>query len=1032
MLKRLVREATRAKNSSSDEASGHREARGAAAMRSRQRAAPSSSSETEEKMDARRAVRSKQRGRRQVSSSDSERTDREAKAASQSTRKRAGGGHRGLESETDVNRSKPAPHHDTTRVKNTRKNTFSWDIGKAFARKQSVQETDKAATSSSSKAKKHTKTKTSEDTVEDDATDRGNRQSNSSRRTRAVDVSTHEDGESEAEVEKATRRTAKAHRGKRRSERSASVSCASASEDSEPHARRRKPATRTVKSRHTASRRAMSSTESDQEPRPKHPKQSALKATASLARERERDARVELSSSTDARKTRKKTQKKRNERLASTQSTHSRRRTRWSHASPKARPTQRTPSASVGPEAGGKHRVPHQRPQSLRRRTSAAHDGGESTSSADSDSSGLDADKLRSLTKRPGSRDDDASSDQRPHCFSDDEYAVRLKRSLRRAFDFFDLDQSDAIEKKELGHVLRALGHELTTEELDAEMARADVDQSGQLDFPEFVAFVTRQLARKQFVLSPRREMELRLAFQSLDRDQNGALDEQEFEFFVYKVLGVELSVEEQDALLDFVDANSDGSIHESEFIAFMKVMEQFQEQQQQQPLERVDGPSRLAMRAMKKLNRGAPVDLDRNLLAFFGVPTNFRPAISSATTCRALTGNSLAHVLSFPSPHVVVALAQNDPRRQQREAGDELRLLQQAESYQAQAIVSLKRAVGVPKPFDTREDDVVKRCVHVCLFQEREERHGPTTTTTETGRRKGDAAMGALATGGGAVVGNVHEIPVHWQASEEDVWTFSKKATKQDKYKFLVRTNAVNDHLYVLVEFIVHLRMAPSRAKTNRRAASRHASSPERQETREMVCCWCKLPVRTLLAKRADVHRSQERLWGGTAHAPVDIEQDEVLRRRTGWRALTTVFKAPVPPGIGIKSVPVERFSDDVQRSVRSLPATIIAPFLSLPVLAEYMAVMTHTLSRSAGSSAGAGVHEPVRWTTPVILTVLAYVCVPSCAGVGRVGVACEPVLKLLPRIVDDHEALTIFRRVFDVEMASFKSVEVEYPVQA
>lgn len=45
---------------------------------------------------------------------------------------------------------------------------------------------------------------------------------------------------------------------------------------------------------------------------------------------------------------------------------------------------------------------------------------------------------------------------------------------------------------------------------------------------------------------------------------------------------------------------------------------------------------------------------------------------------------------------------------------------------------------------------------------------------------------------------------------------------------------------------------------------------------------------------------------------------------------------------------------------------------------------------------------------------------------------VACKPVLKLLPKIVDDHEALSTFRKVFDEEVASLKSPEVEFAIRA
>ncbi|KAE9024868.1 hypothetical protein PR002_g11343 [Phytophthora rubi] len=584
---------------------------------------------------------------------------------------------------------------------------------------------------------------------------------------------------------------------------------------------------------------------------------------------------------------------------------------------------------------------------------------------------------------------------------SDDEYHKHLKRSLKRAFDFFDLDQTSTIDKRELSHVLRALGHEFTSKELEAEMANADLDRNGQLDFYEFVALVKKQLAQKTYLLSQQREMEIRQSFQSLDTDKNGALDEQEFEYLIYKVLQVELSVEEQGALLDFVDKDADGLISEDEFIVFMKKLESLHCEysgkggwrKQQRFLDSLDTTSQLAYSAMKKLVRGAPMDLDRNLLMFFEIPSNFRPAISSAATCRTLQGNTMEHVLSFPSPQTIEALALDTRLSDKKDSSwftlnrldtnsDEYRMLQQAEGVEAQAIVSLKRAAGVPKPFDTREEDVVKRCVHVCLFQEQQEISG---SKGAAGRRRraskvARAASNPKITGEGTVIGNVHEIPVYWHQGEEDFWEFSKKSTKQDKYKFL---------------------LSPEEHQSNKRSKRRKATKEQHDSddesgpdggTREMVCCWCKIPVRQLLAKRSDVLRRKEKLWGGTANAPVDIEQDELLRRRTGWRAFTNMFTKPSPPLMGIKSVPVDSLAEDLQVFVRKMPPIIIAPFVSLPILAEYMALVRKTLARVASSSS--------------VMT-------------------CEPALKLLPKIVDDHVALSIFRKAFDSEVAGMKAGE-------
>lgn len=889
------------------------------------------------------------------------------------------------ESGTDRGSTRSRPHQ---KKKNTRKNTFSWEIGKAFARKQSVKGGSSKAGSERIDVPKKTLHSSSDDSSEESPR-------NAKQKSKKKKAPRLSDEDSESDQRKTPRKNTS------KKKRSSSDPDASESE------KRTSTSKSNLRSKKSA-RPEPSSTETDEESRriTRDSKRMKRKPSRSHAATSDDDGAQESTSSEPSstlRPSRSQQRKgvsaarRRSERQVSAASARSHRSSgKPSRSRSKTRPRQRIAStASAKPQSSPRNRSrsrlksKHNLATRAKRRftSNGAQDG--STSSAGSDghnssqSSGLDMEQLRQLKKgsktyprNEGSQgfDDggEVEGEDQTRSRSDGEYEKHLKRSLRRAFDFFDLDQSDAIEKKELSHVLRALGHEFTTEELDAEMARADLDQNGQLDFHEFVAFVKRQLRQKQFLLSKQREMEIRQAFQSLDNDHNGVLDEKEFEYLIYKVLGVELSVEEQDALLDFVDENGDGNINEDEFIAFMKVMEEFHKTQGGKTkrthfLASLDGTSKLALTAMKKLVRGAPIDLDKNLLMFFGVPTNFRPAISSAATCRALQVNTLERALSFPSPQMIVALAQ-DPNQnvggrkdgamfasaaKKADGGsDEYLLLQQVESWQSHAIISLKRAAGVPKPFDTREEDVLKRCVHVCLFQEQEEMH--TMVVKRKGKKRDKPAVG-----GGSVVGNVHEIPVHWHPGEEDVWEFSKKATKEDKYKFLVRTNTVNDHLYLLVEFIIHLRMAKrgESRKMRRKHKPREGGSDDesvRSEAREMVCCWCKIPIRTLLARRVDVVRSQQKLWGGTAHAPIDIEQDEILRRRTGWRALANAFKKPSPPAMGVKSVPIDSFPEELQKCVLKMPPTIIAPFLSLPILAEYMTLMKSMLSSIASASAG------------------------------------------------------------------------------
>lgn len=878
-----------------------------------------------------------------------------------------------------------AKRKQATRQKNTVRNTFSWGITKAFARKN-------AAKNHSSKRKTTVSSKqpvlTSSD--EDESESQQNRRKGT--KTQRKKQPKDSDGDSTSSQEE------RAKRHNKKAKTAAKKQVSSSEDDSMRGQRPAKKSKRPKRKQTNASTSEDSSTEPERKPASRKKKvsgatdeeqkggESTTTTSADVALGRNR--RLKSSSPTKKSKRKLSTVSKSHRDYPHTPSSrsHARRHSQFHHSPRRSHRRQSATSMRKSRHRSNNadhrawlHSTGGRRHQNTVDSKSSA--GSDRQENASSSSSGIDVDQIRRIKQiNPGPGDHSDSGDQLNN--TDAEYEKHLKRSLRRAFDFFDLDRSEMIEKRELNTVLRALGHEFTHEELDTEMNRADLDNNGHLDFDEFVKFVKRQLAQKAFLLSKRREMEIRQAFQSLDSDKNGVLDEKELEYLVYKVLQVELSVEELDALLDFVDGNGDGTISEEEFITFMKVMEEFYKhgggtKKQARFLFSLDGTSKLACAAMKKLVRGGPMDLDRSLLAFFGIPTNYRPAISSAATCRLLQSNTIEHALSFPSPKTIMALAQDlsaQPKLyalgSKDNSSEEWLLLQQAEIWQHHAILSIKRAAGVPRPFDAREEDVVKRCVHVCLYQEQEEkRHLKPSKNRKRvmvdAHHENDLSATARS---GAVVGNVHEIPVHWHADEEDVWQFSKKATKEDKYKFLVRTNSVNDHLYLLVELIVHLRMGSrdndsdsddsKRKKAKKKKATDQKGATgtmdKKLETREMVCCWCKIPLRTLLAKRSDIFRSQEKLWGGTAHVPVDIEHDEILRRRSGWRAVAKMFQKPIAPCIGVKSAPIERFPDELQKFVQLMPPTIIAPFVSIPILAEYMTLMETMLSSSNGASAG------------------------------------------------------------------------------
>ena len=96
-------------------------------------------------------------------------------------------------------------------------------------------------------------------------------------------------------------------------------------------------------------------------------------------------------------------------------------------------------------------------------------------------------------------------------------------------------------DKEELGHVLRSVGEDVTSEELRTIMEKADTDSSGQIDFDEFYAMVKARLIKKKLKFHLIKENEIRDIFQAMDTDHNGTLDELEFKYAISKQLNIKV-----------------------------------------------------------------------------------------------------------------------------------------------------------------------------------------------------------------------------------------------------------------------------------------------------------------------------------------------------------------------------------------------------------------------------------------------------------------------------------------------------------
>eukprot|EP00965_Chrysotila_dentata_P203803 6181951-Pleurochrysis_carterae.AAC.3 len=61
---------------------------------------------------------------------------------------------------------------------------------------------------------------------------------------------------------------------------------------------------------------------------------------------------------------------------------------------------------------------------------------------------------------------------------------------LRKAFELFDEDATGRISLRNMRHIARELGENLTDEEMQAMIDEFDVDQDGEISFDEFASIM--------------------------------------------------------------------------------------------------------------------------------------------------------------------------------------------------------------------------------------------------------------------------------------------------------------------------------------------------------------------------------------------------------------------------------------------------------------------------------------------------------------------------------------------------------------
>ncbi|VVB05173.1 unnamed protein product, partial [Arabis nemorensis] len=138
------------------------------------------------------------------------------------------------------------------------------------------------------------------------------------------------------------------------------------------------------------------------------------------------------------------------------------------------------------------------------------------------------------------------------------------RQEIKEAFELFDTDGSGTIDAKELNVAMRALGFEMTEEQINKMIADVDKDGSGAIDFDEFVHMMTAKIGERDT------KEELTKAFKIIDLDKNGKISADDIKRMA-KDLGENFTDGEIREMVEEADRDHDGEVNMEEFMRMMK-----------------------------------------------------------------------------------------------------------------------------------------------------------------------------------------------------------------------------------------------------------------------------------------------------------------------------------------------------------------------------------------------------------------------------------------------------------------------------
>ncbi|XP_020672784.1 caltractin [Dendrobium catenatum] len=142
--------------------------------------------------------------------------------------------------------------------------------------------------------------------------------------------------------------------------------------------------------------------------------------------------------------------------------------------------------------------------------------------------------------------------------------SLQKRQEIKAAFELFDTDGSGTIDAKELNIAMRALGFEISDEQIDEMITEVDKDGSGTIEFDEFLCMMTEKIEEREI------QQDLQKAFQIIDYDSDGKISAADI-MIISKELGESFTYEEIMEMIEEADHDGDGDVNEQDFMTMMK-----------------------------------------------------------------------------------------------------------------------------------------------------------------------------------------------------------------------------------------------------------------------------------------------------------------------------------------------------------------------------------------------------------------------------------------------------------------------------